>query len=352
MAIVEENVTSSAGAKSGPVEQSRALVTAQDVLTQVRMIREVMEAVMKPDVHYGIIPGTGKPSLWKPGAEVLCATFRIADSYTIEDLSTDDCVRYRVRCKGVHQTTGIVMGEGIGECSSNEKKYKWVKAYPREFGATPENRRRKVYGWDAQKRTEYEVLQVRTDPADVANTILKMAAKRAKIAMVLNVTAASDMFSQDLEDLDERLRGMADEDSNGDRSEPAASRSEQVAERLTTPKIDKVIEAFKAAEDVPAINEAMKLALKLKTDEHKAQANEAYREAVARLKKGPQAMQDAEPKGPTVEEVRASIAKAIKAKQIDELDLAGSLIENLAAPDDVKAALKADYASGKAELAA
>lgn len=191
--------------------QSVTLVGAADILTQVKVIQEVMQAVMKPDVHYGIIPGTQKPSLWKPGAEVLCAVFRIADSYKIEDLSDGDSYRYRVTCIGTHQTSGTVMGEGIGSCSSNEKKYKWIKAYPREWDATAENRRRKVYGWDKQKRAEYEILQVRAERDDIDNTVLKMAAKRAKVAMVLNVTAASDSFSQDLEDLDERLRTMADE---------------------------------------------------------------------------------------------------------------------------------------------
>lgn len=205
-----------------------ALIGAADILTQVKTVQEVMQAVMKPDMHYGVIPGTAKPSLWKPGAEVLCTVFRIADSYQTEDLSTDDCVRYRIVCVGTHQTTGLVMGQGLGECSSNEKKYKWIKAYPREWETTPENRRRKQYGWDKQKRAEYEILQVRTDPADVANTILKMAAKRAKIAMVLNVTAASDIFSQDLEDLDERLRGIADEQAE---ETPAALPAEEV-ERL------------------------------------------------------------------------------------------------------------------------
>ena len=40
-----------------------------------------------------------------------------------------------------------------------------------------------------------------------------MACKRAKIAMVLNVTAASDMFSQDLEDLDaELVRHLAEDE--------------------------------------------------------------------------------------------------------------------------------------------
>jgi len=192
--------------------QSTALVGAADLLTQVKIVQEVMAAVMKDGLHYGVIPGTKQPSLWKPGAEVLCAVFRIADSYRTEDLSADDYIRYRVTCIGTHQTTGIVMGEGLGECSSNEKKYKWVKAYDREWAGTPENRRRKVYGWDKTKRAEYEILQVRTEHADLANTILKMAAKRAKVAMTLNVTAASDIFTQDIEDIDERLRASgADE---------------------------------------------------------------------------------------------------------------------------------------------
>jgi predicted phage-related endonuclease len=54
--------------------------------------------------------------------------------------------------------------------------------------------------------TFYVQEQVRTEPADLANTILKMANKRAKMAMVLNVTAASDCFAQDLEDMDDALR--------------------------------------------------------------------------------------------------------------------------------------------------
>lgn len=186
--------------------------SAADIRAQVNLIQEVMQAVMKQDVHYGKIPGTPKPSLWKPGAEVLCATFRIAPSYQIEDLSTSDSIRYRVRCVGTHQTTGVVLGEGIGECSTGEEKYKWRKAASRkEFDATPENMRRIKYGYDKFERREYEVQQVRTEPADLANTILKMACKRAQVAMSLNTVAASDIFTQDIEDLPEELRHNDDE---------------------------------------------------------------------------------------------------------------------------------------------
>ena len=96
----------------------------------------------------------------------------------------------------------IGLGAGMGEASSAEEKYKWRKAFDPEFNAAPENMRRKKFGYNKQKREQYEILQVRTEPADLANTILKMANKRAKMAMTLNVTAASDCFNQDLEDMD------------------------------------------------------------------------------------------------------------------------------------------------------
>ena len=183
---------------------SRAL-TAMDMRAQVNLVQEVMQAVMKKDTHYGVIPGSKKPSLYKPGAEVLAATFRIAVSYRVEDLSTDDHVRYRVTAVGTHQTSGIVMGDGMGECSSGEEKYKWRRTVcDEEFEATPENRRRIKFG-KYQGKVE-KTKQVRTEPADQANTILKMACKRAQVAMTLNVTAASDIFTQDIEDLPEELR--------------------------------------------------------------------------------------------------------------------------------------------------
>lgn len=175
--------------------------TAVEIRAHVNLVQEVMQAVMKKDTHYGTIPGTPKPALYKPGAEVLAATFRIAVSYQTEDLSVADVVRYRVTAIGTHQTTGIVMGSGMGECSSAEEKYRWRKAVSKdEFNAAPADRRRVKYAKD------YSVNQVCTNPADLANTVLKMACKRAQVAMTLNVTAASDIFTQDIEDLPEELR--------------------------------------------------------------------------------------------------------------------------------------------------
>lgn len=191
---------------------------------QIQMIQQAMSEVMIEGTHYGKIPGTPKPSLWKSGAEVLCAMFRIAPSFATEELSTPDCIRYRVRCIGRHQTSGIELGEGVGECSSDEGKFRWRSPVcDEEFAATPLDRRREK--WMRGSGGAYVQKQVRIDPADVANTVLKISAKRAHIAMVLNVLAASDCFAQDLEDLPDGLV----EERQGPRQQRPARRPPQQA---------------------------------------------------------------------------------------------------------------------------
>ena len=193
-----------------PISNNGRSLTAADIRHRINTIQEVMTAVMKEGVHYGIIPGCKKPSLYKPGSEVLLVTFQIATSIHVTDLSTDDCIRYQVRVIGTHAPSGMLLGEGIGECSSNEEKYKWRKAHDDEFNATPENRRRIKFG-------KYKDKQVRTEPADVANTILKMAKKRAQVDMTLTTTGASDCFEQDVEDLPEELLHAHQEPTPEDR---------------------------------------------------------------------------------------------------------------------------------------
>lgn len=176
-------------------------LSADDVRQQVGLIRSVLESVMKKDIHYGTIPGTPKPTLYKPGAEKILMTFRlVADSPSIEDLSTEDSVRYRVTQR-ILDRQGNLIGSASGECSSDEEKYKWRRPVcDQEYAETAENRRGEkwVKGRDGKP---VKIKRIRTNPADVANTILKMAVKRALVAATLVCTAASDVFDQDIEDL-------------------------------------------------------------------------------------------------------------------------------------------------------
>ena len=190
-------------------------LTAEQVRAHVNLIQQVMRGVMKEGTHYGRIPGAGdKLSLFKPGAETLAVTFRIAVDPIVEDLSTDDEARFRVVCRGIHQDTGTLLGSGIGEASSNEEKYRWRRAVcDEEYEATPEDRRRVKWG-KGKGSSAYTIKQVRTAPADIANTVLKMAKKRAQVDMTLSVTGASDIFTQDIEDLPDGLRSVSEEDGS------------------------------------------------------------------------------------------------------------------------------------------
>jgi hypothetical protein len=306
-----------------------------DIISHVALVQEVMRAVMKPEVHYGTIPGTDKPTLYKQGAEVLCMAFRVADSYQVEDLSTADVVRYRVTCTGVHQLNGLVLGTGMGEASSGEEKYKWRKAWDEEFDATPTNMRRIKSG-------KYKTKQVRTEPADLANTILKMANKRAKIAMTINVTACGDMFGQDLEDMDEALRDHLTRHNPEAAAAAAAAAAGATAKPGLPPQTDeefaknmviwtKVIRTKK--KDVAGV---------LATVATVSTLTEAQIEAIKNI---PAELAKAEAAGPTFAHVADAFANA---KDEDALNVAADLINSI--PEQQREPLNAAYDARRAEL--
>jgi hypothetical protein len=99
----------------------RSIRTGSELVARVQRVREVMRDLMEENVHYGRVPGTPRPSLWKPGAELLLMTFQIGPRLDVTDLSTPDEIRYRVKVTGFAQLSGDVLAEGIGEASTNEE---------------------------------------------------------------------------------------------------------------------------------------------------------------------------------------------------------------------------------------
>lgn len=179
---------------------------SSEIRQQVGIIQDVLNNVMQKNVHYGVIPGCKEPSLYKPGAEKIMTTFRLSADPEVVDMSDGDQIRYQVKVRLV-SPSGVFVGAGIGECSSNEEKYKWRNAIcVEEFDEAPADRKREKWnkGWDGNPH--FKRMQIRTEPADLANTILKMAKKRALIDAVLTATAASDCFTQDIEDLPPEYR--------------------------------------------------------------------------------------------------------------------------------------------------
>lgn len=207
--MAQENgrsVTLRQSAELVAASMGEAVLNSSHIQARVNMIQGAIKQVFKEGVHFGTIPGTPKPTLYKPGAEQLLVMFRIAAMPPkTEDLSTPDCVRYRVTREGQSQVNGAILGAGTGECSSDEEKYKWRRPVcEEEFEETAPDRRREV--WKRTRDGNQKMKQIRTNPADVANTVLKMADKRALVAMTLVVTGASDAFAQDIEDLPEEIR--------------------------------------------------------------------------------------------------------------------------------------------------
>lgn len=183
---------------------SSNVLTARDIRQQVNRIQEVLKEVMKKDVHFGIIPGCPKPSLFKPGAEKIAVTFRIAVKSEVQDLSYGDEKRYRVTCTAF-ALDGSVLGSSTGECSSDESKYRWrAPVCDQEFEECDSDRKREK--WIKTQQSPKKIKQIKTEAADLANTILQMADKRAYVAVVRKVTAASDVFTQDVEDLPEEVQ--------------------------------------------------------------------------------------------------------------------------------------------------
>lgn len=135
-------------------------------MEKIHAFQQVIQQAVKPGHDIGIIPGTDKPSLLKPGAEKIVMMMGLSSRYEIMDKVEDydkGFFSYNVKC--VLSRNNYDICEGVGNCNSRESKY------------------------------------AKADPYSIANTILKMAKKRAYVDAALSVASLSDIFTQDLEDM-------------------------------------------------------------------------------------------------------------------------------------------------------
>lgn len=155
---------------------------------QRKMLREFVARQLRVDVDYGVIPGTPKPSLYKPGAEKLTKLFGLGSRFFQTEKEVDrreNYASYTYKCEIYHLKTGNVIAECEAVCSSHEKKYK----------------ERALYEWKDRKKVKTGAEP--TPIADIQNTLMKMAQKRAMVGATILACAASDFFTQDMEDYDD-----------------------------------------------------------------------------------------------------------------------------------------------------
>lgn len=136
-------------------------------MDKIGQFQKIVQSQLRQNHDFGIVPGTSRPVLLKPGAEKILMLMGIRSEFSLVDSSRDfenGFFQYMVKCslyKG-----DMLITEGMGSCNNRESKYKTQ------------------------------------DPFSIDNTILKMAKKRALVDASLLVGSLSDIFSQDLDDVD------------------------------------------------------------------------------------------------------------------------------------------------------
>ena len=192
-------------------------------------MQAVVKEVMKEGEHYGVIPGTEKPTLLKPGAELLNNMYGFfAENEILERMENWESpindvnfplFRYVVRTT-LRNREGITIATGLGECNSYESRYRWRKSARKcpKCGRESIIKGKDEYGGGFicfQKKggcgakfvsNDKQILDQKEGRApneqiyDQVNTILKMAKKRSYVDATLSATRTSGIFTQDMED--------------------------------------------------------------------------------------------------------------------------------------------------------
>ena len=191
-------------------------------------ITEFVSRVLRRDVDYGVIPGTDKFTLLKPGAEKLTTFFGLStrfqlieriEDWTGENYGGEPFFYYLYRCQLFRGD--LLVAEADGSCNSRETKYRYRDAQRKcpDCGQAAIIKGKEDYGggWlcfrkkggcgakfstgDSQIETQQVGRISNPDIADQVNTIQKMGQKRALIAVTLLAVNASEFFTQDIEDM-------------------------------------------------------------------------------------------------------------------------------------------------------
>lgn len=168
-----------------PVGLLRPVAAPAAVIQAQNETRTMVSEALQKGRDYGVIPGTDKPTLLKPGAERLTLAFGLTPRFHVVEREIDHdrtvewvkrkkggeytgtsrgLYRYVVECELVHRETGVTIASCLGVCSTMESRYV-------------------------------------DRPRDVENTVAKMAEKRALVGATLLALGLSDQFTQDVEDL-------------------------------------------------------------------------------------------------------------------------------------------------------
>lgn len=211
-----------------------AQLTDEEFEHRIQLMRKGIERtnrihreLMTPEVDYGTVPGTQKPSLLQSGSEKLMIFYRLAPRFEITLTHGDGVsappINVLARCLlHVGNQEGPVIGEGAGTCSSWERKYRYrtgERACPEcgTVGALTKSKKegQGFFCWakkggcgaefavrDARITEQVAGMIDNPDPHDLENTLVKMAMKRAQVDATKRATGTSALYTQDVEDME------------------------------------------------------------------------------------------------------------------------------------------------------
>jgi hypothetical protein len=177
-----------------------------DMKQKYDFLQVFFKEIMVKDEDFGTVPGTQKATLYKPGAEKLCELYGFAalvKSKTEERDFETGWYRVEFTLQLVHRASGVVIGEGVGECSTFESKYRyrWVSE-----NKVPSYLDKEDLLFEEKEGTYGPYRSYRIPNEDLFsqwNTVLKMAYKRAYVGITLQCTRSSGIFTQEEAEMDE-----------------------------------------------------------------------------------------------------------------------------------------------------
>jgi len=200
---------------------TNGLATIASTMDALKAFRTFVQGELKPNLDFGVIPGTGKPTLLQPGAQKICLYHNAYPDHkvTATELGKGH-IEYLVTTLLISRSTDKILGQGVGSCSSMESRYRFRNASKKcpNCGNDKIIKGKEEYGggWICFAKkggcgskflsndrgiTDQPVGQVENENIhDVRNTVLKMAVKRSLVAASLAMGCASEMFTQDIED--------------------------------------------------------------------------------------------------------------------------------------------------------
>lgn len=247
------------------VRQSSALTpatTVRQAVANYNAFNQYVSTLFREGLHFGTIPGTDKPTLYQPGAELIRTFFNLSldplVDKEIEDWAAEPPFFY-YRIRTVVTRDGYLICHGLGSANTREPRYAYRWRDPFSAGMTleqvealPPERKRKTaiyipafalrkrqspeenaqYGkpasyydmWEEAiqegkavadnsrvnrngdtmegwSMVSWSVRFLNMDTAELANTVLKIAVKRSLVDAMKRAGNASEKFTQDLEDL-------------------------------------------------------------------------------------------------------------------------------------------------------